>query len=68
MNKVQRAVTSSWKTTLGGVFTSIGLPLVNSDEDWVRTLGQILVFVGPLLMGVGARDSDKTSEDSGAKR
>ena len=58
----------SWKTTVGGILFALGTPLATAGEGWVQMLGAILVGAGGLLIGVMARDNDRTSEDAGAKR
>jgi hypothetical protein len=59
----------SWKTTLGGVMATIGTVLkdVELPGDYWPVIANILVAVGLFLMGVSARDSNVTSEESGAK-
>lgn len=67
--------TLSWKTTLGGSVTALGLGLMGVDAmDWIkpehkyafRLAGFIMSVLGPFFMGLFSRDNDKTSEDVGA--
>ena len=48
----------SWKTSLSGLLTAIGAALAQSDDHTVRIIGQILLIIGPLLMGLSAKDHD----------
>lgn len=55
----------SWKTTLGGVLQSIGLPMTQL-EGTIGHVGTILAAVGALLLGLSARDNRVTSEQADA--
>lgn len=57
----------SWKTTLGGTISSAGAALVGSSDHVLHLIGQALVIIGPMLLGLAARDNDKSSEQVGAK-
>lgn len=58
----------NWKTTLSGIVAAVGTVLLGSeDENW-RHVGQIVMAAGALLLGVTARDANKTSEQSGATK
>lgn len=46
----------NWKTTLGGILTSIGV-LFLAGEGTYKVIGTVLVFAGSLLLGVSARDA-----------
>ena len=48
----------SWKTSLSGLLTAIGAALAQSDDHTVRIIGQILLIIGPLLLGLSAKDSN----------
>lgn len=57
----------SWKTTVAGILTGIGGPLAASGTGIYKITGIILVAIGPVLLGLSARDNNKTSEQVGAK-
>lgn len=57
----------SWKTTLGGILLGIGTPLASAGEGVYAAVGTVLATVGGLLVGLAARDNDKTSESVRAK-
>jgi len=66
---------SSWKTTLGGSLTALGLALMGAGAlDWLPAdhkkimmeLGFCLSVIGPFFTGIFARDNNVTSEDAGA--
>lgn len=44
---------TSWKTTLAGAVTALGAYLMGADVDpaWLKTVGQVLMVVGPILLG-----------------
>lgn len=50
----------NWKTTLFGGLTAAGMGLTQSEDPTLKTLGQILVVVGPILMGIFAKDVNVT--------
>ena len=50
----------NWKTTLFGGMTAAGLGLTQSSEPILQTIGQILSVVGPVLLGMFAKDSNVT--------
>lgn len=50
----------SWKTTLFGGVTAAGLGLSQSEDPILKTIGQILAVIGPVLMGIFAKDSNVT--------
>lgn len=50
----------SWKTTVFGAVTALGTYLATVDEPITKTLGQILVVLGPVLLGFFAKDSNVT--------
>lgn len=61
----------SWKTTLGGAITALGVSLMAAAQlDWTTAaekhtfllIGFILMALGTFLTGLFARDNDKTSE------
>tara|TARA_R110000796_G_scaffold252537_2_gene387477 strand:+ start:29437 stop:29799 length:363 start_codon:yes stop_codon:yes gene_type:complete len=58
----------SWKTSLGGILTALGVTLTQIEgPEWLSASGAVLVAVGGLLAGIFARDNDKTSSDVGAE-
>lgn len=50
----------SWKTTLFGAITACGMGLSQTDDAILKTIGQILAIVGPVLMGIFAKDAQVT--------
>jgi hypothetical protein len=50
----------NWKTTLFGGLTAAGLGLSQSDDPILKTIGQILMVVAPVLLGIFAKDSNVT--------
>lgn len=61
----------SYKTTFAGALAALGTYLAgleNADPAWLSTCGEILVGVGAFLIGLWARDNDKTSEAAGAAK
>lgn len=68
---MKKAALVNWRTTLGGAITALGLGLqspeaVGTVPDWLISFAPIFVVVGPLLVGWAARDSNVSSEKSGA--
>lgn len=51
--------TKSWKTTLFGAVTALGMYLAQ-QEGLYAVVGQILVVVGPVLMGLFSKDANVT--------
>ena len=47
----------SWRTTLSGLLTAMGAALSQSDDHTVKVIGTILLIIGPLLLGMTAKDS-----------
>jgi drug/metabolite transporter (DMT)-like permease len=50
----------SWKTTLAGAISALGAYFVNLDDPIMKIVGQVLVVLGPVLMGLFAKDSNVT--------
>lgn len=61
-------ITKNPWTSIGAIIFTIGQALSKSEEEWCKTIGIILEFAGPMILGFGARDSNKSSEDVGAKK
>lgn len=58
----------SWKTTTCGIFAAISGYLVTVQEpSWIPLAGKIMGAASMALMGLVARDNDKSSEDVGSK-
>ncbi len=55
----------SWKTSVGGILTSLGL-LFHNDPAFSK-YADLVAAVGSLLLGLAARDNNVTSEAAGAK-
>lgn len=51
----------NWKTTLFGAITALGTYLAGVDDTITKVIGQILVVLGPLLLGIFAADSSSTT-------
>lgn len=57
----------SWKTTAAGAISALGVFISTQTQySWASVAGQVLTGLGTFLMGVFARDNDKTSADVGA--
>lgn len=72
--KIKGAVTGSWKTTVAGGLIALGfiLPAIaawlDEDPNTIPNWGTALwSAAGALGLGAAARDSDKSSESSGAE-
>ena len=50
----------SWKTTVAGAVAALGAYFVNLDDPIMQLIGQVLVVVGPVLMGMFAKDVNVT--------
>lgn len=50
----------NWKTTVFGGVTAAGMGLSQSEDPILKTIGQILVVIGPVLLGIVAKDSNVT--------
>ena len=68
------ALSVSWKTTVGGLLTSIGAALLGASQalDLVTPpallwVGYIFTAIGPVLLGPSARDASKSSQDHGIR-
>ena len=46
----------SWKTTLCGCITAAGAGMTQSSDATVQLIGKLLVVIGPILLGVFAKD------------
>lgn len=68
------ALSVSWKTTVGGILTSLGAALLGASQalDLVTPhallwVGYIFTAIGPVLLGTSARDASKSSQDHGIR-
>jgi len=63
------AFSPSWKTTIGGLVSSIGGILTQvSDPPWMHQVGQLCLSLGPAIIGFSARDDSVSSEKAGANK
>ena len=59
---------SSWKTSIFGILSAIGVALVPlKDPAWLTTVGTILAAIGAAGIGLSARDNGVSSEQAGVK-
>lgn len=67
---------TNWKTTVGGVMTSAGASLMGAAQfDWMTPnerhnamlLGFICTVVGPIVLGMNARDKKLSDQDVGVR-
>ena len=49
---------TSWKTTLCGLITALGVGCLQSTDPTLQLIGKILAVLGPILFGVVAKDFD----------
>lgn len=57
---------SSWKTSIGGLLTAAGAAMASSTDGVVHIIGQVLTILGPIILGLAARDNKVTSEQADA--
>lgn len=50
----------SWLTTLFGALTAAGAGLLQTDDPIIKTIGQVLSVLGPIALGLVAKDSRVT--------
>jgi len=48
---------SNWKTSIGGILSTIGAALALVDNAYAKFAGAVLVAGGVLLIGIAAKDS-----------
>jgi sulfite exporter TauE/SafE len=58
---------ASWKTTLGGILSALGLAISQMEDPIYKAVGAIISGIGMLLLGIAARDNKVSSEKAGAK-
>ena len=46
----------SWKTTVAGIVTAIGVGFSQSSDPTLQFIGKILLLIGPIIFGVVAKD------------
>jgi len=56
---------TSWKTSLGGLLSAVGLLFATQFPDQAKW-GTFAAALGTLLTGLAARDQNVTSEQAGA--
>jgi urea transporter len=47
---------TSWKTTVAGILTAVGMYLQNNESGTLKVIGQVLTFAGSILLGFMAKD------------
>jgi hypothetical protein len=52
----------SWKTTVSGVLIAVGTWLTNNEDGNLKVIGQVLTFVGTVLLGFMAKDYNVTGK------
>lgn len=50
----------SWLTTLFGAITAAGAGLIQTDDPTLKMIGQLLSVIGPIALGLVAKDSRVT--------
>lgn len=55
----------SWKTTLGGSISALGLALVVIDPTWTK-IGLVISALGQFFSGMFGRDNNVSSEQAHA--
>jgi len=61
------ALSVSWKTSFAGILVALGTPMATAGEGWVQAFGSALVMLGSVMLGVSARDADKSSQDQNVR-
>ena len=57
----------SWKTSLGGALTALGLAVVAIDPEWTK-MGLLIAAGGAFVNGLFGRDNNVTSKEAGADK
>jgi hypothetical protein len=52
----------NWKTTVAGIVTAIGVGFTQSNDPMLQMIGKVLVVVGPIILGVVAKDLNVTGK------
>lgn len=66
---MKKAILTNWKTTMGGILLAVGiLVMEGSDGAMAQQMGGWSAIAGAIFGSVSARDSNISSENSGAKK
>jgi hypothetical protein len=55
-------VMKNWKTTVAGIVTAVGVGFTQSDDPTLQFIGKVLMVVGPIILGVAAKDLNVTGK------
>jgi hypothetical protein len=50
----------NWKTTLAGIFGTIGVGMSQSTDPIIHAIGLVVAVISPVILGAVAKDSNVT--------